>query len=404
MTEPMANPVEVSPEELGQRLAQMRLVPATDAMMEASLRRYGQLSPLVAFRDKKLRLEVIDGFRRLRAARMQGHPALLVVRVLDVDEACALAALFALHRGGAALTELEEGWVVQALVREHGMAQAQAAQLLRRHQSWVSRRLLLVEALAPEVQTDVRLGLCSPTAAREVARLPRGIQRSVAQVMARQGMSTRAAAKLVADALRLRPTTTEEIERLCQSAQVTVPSRAGVRGEADAYAADFAVLERVAVRLRGRLVEHFGGVPRAIRYDHQKAVVARHEGPDVIYQPRLLAFATHYGFEPRAVRPGKPNDKAFVERDLWDFERSFLNGRRFRDLEDMREQARRWLADIVDQRAHPKLRQQRIAEIFATCERAALLPLPTHPFDTARVVYRLCSIDGFVMSPSNQPK
>ena len=51
MTEPMANPVEVSPEELGQRLAQVRLVPATDAVMEASLRRYGQLSQVVAFRD-----------------------------------------------------------------------------------------------------------------------------------------------------------------------------------------------------------------------------------------------------------------------------------------------------------------------------------------------------------------
>ncbi len=151
-----------------------------------------------------------------------------------------------------------------------------------------------------------------------------------------------------------------------------------------------------------RAFEYLGGVPRAIRYDHQKAVVARHEGPDVIYQPRLLAFATHYGFQPQAVRPGKPNDKAFVERDLWDFERSFLNGRRFRDLEDMREQTRRWLVEVVDQRQHPKLRQQRIAEIFETSERAALLPLPKHPFDTARVVYRLCSIDGFVSWEGNR--
>ncbi len=256
MTEPMANPVEVSPEELGQRLAQVRLVPATDAVMEASLRRYGQLSPVVAFRDEKSRLEMIDGFRRLRAASMQGHPALLAVRVLEVDETCALAALFALHRGGAALSELEEGWVVQALVREHGLAQAQAAQLLRRHQSWVSRRLLLVEALAPEVQTDVRLGLCSATAAREVARLPRGIQHTVARIIVRQGMSTRAAAHLVADALRIKPATAEEIERLCQEAQAKAPVRAGVRSEADACAADLVLLERVAVRLRSRLVEH----------------------------------------------------------------------------------------------------------------------------------------------------
>lgn len=131
-------------------------------------------------------------------------------------------------------------------------------------------------------------------------------------------------------------------------------------------------------------------------------MVARREGPDVIYQPRLLAFATHYGFEPQAVRPGKPNDKAFVERDLWDLERSFLNGRRFRDLEDMRAQARRWLTEVVDQRHHPKMRRRLIAEVFETDERAALRPLPAHPFDTARVVYRLCSIEGFIHWDGNR--
>jgi len=176
--------------------------------------------------------------------------------VLDVDEVRALAALFTLHRAGTGLTELEEAWVVQALVpRSTVMAQAQAATLLRRHQSWVSRRLLLVEALAPEVQIDVRLGLVSPTAAREVARLPRGIQQTVARIIARQGMSTRAAAKLVAATERLQPATAEEIERLCRSAQAQAPARAGLRSDAEAYAADLAMLERVAVRLRSRLVE-----------------------------------------------------------------------------------------------------------------------------------------------------
>jgi len=161
---------------------------------------------------------------------------------------------------------------------------------------------------------------------------------------------------------------------------------------------DFFESEDLFALLEGhrRAFEHLPGVPHRIRYDNQRAVVARREGPDVIYQPRLLAFATHYGFEPQAVRPQKPNDKAFVERDFWDLERSFLCGRRFRDIEDMRAQAHRWLAEIVEQRFHPKMRRRRIAEIFATEEREALRPLPGHPFDTARVVYRLCSIEGFV--------
>jgi transposase len=151
-----------------------------------------------------------------------------------------------------------------------------------------------------------------------------------------------------------------------------------------------------------RAFEHLEGVPHRIRYDNQKAVIARREGPDVIYQPRLLALATHYGFEPHAVRPGKPNDKAFVERDLWDLERSFLNGRRFRDLDDIREKAQRWLAEVVEQRHHPKMRTKRIAEVFAEEEQATLRPLPKHPYDTARVVYRLCSIEGFIHWDGNR--
>jgi transposase len=148
--------------------------------------------------------------------------------------------------------------------------------------------------------------------------------------------------------------------------------------------------------------EYFRGVPRRIRYDNQKAVVARREGPDVFYHPRLLAFATHYGFEPYAVRPRRPNDKAIVERDLWDVERSFLVGRRFQDLDDLRAQARRWLDEIVDARRHPKRRDRTVREVFAEEEQPALVPLPAHAFDTARVVYRLVSIDGFVAWDGNR--
>jgi ParB family transcriptional regulator, chromosome partitioning protein len=103
--------------------------------------------------------------RRWRTAFRRG-----LVRTLDEDDPRALAALLALHRAGAGLCELEEAWVVRALVREHGLTQNDVALLLRRHQSWVSRRLLLVEALSPEVQMDVRLGLVSATAARRSSR------------------------------------------------------------------------------------------------------------------------------------------------------------------------------------------------------------------------------------------
>lgn len=69
---------------------------------------------------------------------------------------------------------MEEAWIVFALVREDGLAQVDVAELLGRHKSWVCRRLALVEKLGGEAEEELRVGLLSPTAARQVARLPQG--------------------------------------------------------------------------------------------------------------------------------------------------------------------------------------------------------------------------------------
>jgi hypothetical protein len=143
--------------------------------------------------------------------------------------------------------------------------------------------------------------------------------------------------------------------------------------------------------------ERFGGCAAVCTYDSQKPVVLRWEGQQPIYNPRFLAFAAHYEFRPRAVR-GDPNAKPRVERSFWEFERSFLNGRSFADFDDLRAQAARWLDTIVDQRRrHGKT----ALDVFEE-ERSHLVPLPRHPYDTARVVYHLCSIDGFVEWEGNR--
>jgi hypothetical protein len=59
----------------------------------------------------------------------------------------AKAAIYGLNRAGGRTRELEEAWIIQALVREDGMSQVEVAELLGRHKSWVCRRLALIERL-----------------------------------------------------------------------------------------------------------------------------------------------------------------------------------------------------------------------------------------------------------------
>ena len=178
----------VSLDGLGQRYRKYRLAdPEAEDAMAGSLRRWGQLSPVVAcLRDEKL--ELIDGFKRWSAVR-QIPGMTLSVRVLEVDERTAKAAILGLNRGQRATRELEEAWIVQALVRDDGMTQVEAAHLLSRHKSWVCRRLALLEKLSAAVKEDLRLGLVGPSLARQLTRLPTGNQEALLAVTRRETLT-----------------------------------------------------------------------------------------------------------------------------------------------------------------------------------------------------------------------
>jgi hypothetical protein len=169
----------VSLEALGQRYRRYRLAdPAAEEAMAGSLRRWGQLSPVVAC-VRSERLEVLDGFKRTTAARQVVGLTTLSVRVLEMDEPTAKAAILGLNRGQRGVRELEEAWIVQALVRDDGLTQVEAAHLLGQHKSWVCRRLALLEKLSDAVKEDLRLGLLGPALARQLVRLPAGNQEAV---------------------------------------------------------------------------------------------------------------------------------------------------------------------------------------------------------------------------------
>jgi ParB-like chromosome segregation protein Spo0J len=181
-----ARPVPLA--ELGERYRRYRLAdPSAEEAMARSLHSYGQSSPVTAcWRDGGA--ELLDGFKRKTAALRVAWPT-LSARIVDVDERAAKAAIYGLNSAGRHPSELEEAWIVQALVREDGLSQVEAAQLLNKHKSWVCRRLALLERLGVEAQAELRLGLLSPGLARQLTRLPVGNQAAVLTAARRESLT-----------------------------------------------------------------------------------------------------------------------------------------------------------------------------------------------------------------------
>jgi ParB-like chromosome segregation protein Spo0J len=184
-------------EELDLSFRRYRLQPqeAEEAMLR-SLRRYGQLSPVVVG-ELEGRLLLLDGFKRHAAARRLAGLETLWARRLEVDARTAKAAICSLNSLSRPVQALEEAWIVQALVREEGLSQPAVAELLGRHKSWVCRRLALLEKLAPEVREDLGLGLLSPTVARQLTRLPAGNQVAALAAARRESLTAQELRRLV---------------------------------------------------------------------------------------------------------------------------------------------------------------------------------------------------------------
>ncbi len=248
-------PVELA--ELGERLSGLRLCDARALRtMRRSLEKHGQLSALTLFIEEE-QLQVLDGFKRVRAARALGWTRLLA----HIDEVSGVEAklrLAELH-SGRGLSELEEAWLVRSLYREDSLTQPDIAQRMGRHKSWVWRRLMLVESLLPAVQAEVRLGLIVARAAVAVSRLPRGNQEAASAVVIRRGLTVRQTDLLVAEVLAAgeaeRPALLERrLEATVSEAKPGPRPSCATRNEADWMSADVLRLHEVAARLQARLL------------------------------------------------------------------------------------------------------------------------------------------------------
>jgi hypothetical protein len=129
--------------------------------------------------------------------------------------------------------------------------------------------------------------------------------------------------------------------------------------------------------LRGHVeaFEHFQAVPREILYDNLKSAVLERVGSAIHFNPELLELAAHYRFLPKPVGVRMANQKGRVERAIQYIRHAFFEARKWKDLDDLNEQAALWCIEEGTKRKCPQDKSLTVMETFEN-EKPSLLALP----------------------------
>lgn len=151
-----------------------------------------------------------------------------------------------------------------------------------------------------------------------------------------------------------------------------------------------------------RSLRYFGGVPRTVLVDNQKAAVLKHvSGAPPVFNQGFLELAHHYGFIAKACRPMRPRTKGKTERMVGYVKHHlFQCYRRFESFAHLNKLLEQWLQNTADQRV---LRQfdQTPAERFEE-ERVAPKALPDIDFDTRYYDVRHVPWDAYIEVRGNR--
>jgi transposase len=134
----------------------------------------------------------------------------------------------------------------------------------------------------------------------------------------------------------------------------------------------------------------FGGVPEEVLLDNARALVTDHdpETRTVVFNPKLLAFARHWGFRPKACAPYRARTKGKTESGVGYVKRNAIAGRSFASWEAFEAHLAAWERDVANTRVHGTTGEGPMIR-FARDEAAALKPLADRPpFRACRTLER----------------
>jgi transposase len=140
---------------------------------------------------------------------------------------------------------------------------------------------------------------------------------------------------------------------------------------------------------------HFGGVPKRLVLDNLRAAVKKVDWFEPELNPKVEAFAAHYGLVFAPTRPYTPRHKGKVERGVAYVQSNALKARVFESQAAENQFLTNWEATIADRRIHGTTRRQ-VGTLFAEVERATLQPLPVAHFPCFQEAQRTVHRDGHV--------
>jgi transposase len=147
----------------------------------------------------------------------------------------------------------------------------------------------------------------------------------------------------------------------------------------------------------------FGGVTEEVLFDNARALVVEHDAAtrSVVFNDKILAFAKHWGFRPRACAPYRARTKGKTENGVGYVKRNAIAGRSFPSWEAFEAHIEAWTRAVADVRVHGTTGETPI-ERFSRAEATALKSIAgIGPFHIARELIRRVQADCAVEIDGN---
>lgn len=168
--------------------------PERVSSLVSSIERCGQIAPVIAVKESDFYFVLIDGYLRVAALKRCGHDTVMA-EIWGCKEAEALIRVL-LRSHERRWETVEQALVMRELKDRHGLSDCQIARFMDHNQSWVSRRLSLLDALPEEILELIQKGQISTWSATRVlvpmARAMPDHAKALTETLLQEPLSTRA--------------------------------------------------------------------------------------------------------------------------------------------------------------------------------------------------------------------